>query len=47
MAAAAAAAVAEGGLGVSEADLGCWMQGVVGPCSSPGSSPDCALGLTP
>lgn len=44
-----ALAVAEAGAGLVgvEADSGYWMQGVGGPCSSPGSSPDCALGLRP
>lgn len=41
------AAVAGGGLGEVRVDWGCWLQGVGGPCSSPGSSPGCALGLTP
>lgn len=33
--------------GWAKADQGCWVQGVGGPCSCPGSSLDCALGLTP
>lgn len=44
---AGAAAEGEGVFGEAEAGWGCWLQGVGGPCSSPGSSPDCALGLTP
>lgn len=36
-----------GGTGGAEADWGCWTPGVEGSCSSPRSSPDCALGLTP
>lgn len=36
-----------GGTGGVGADWGCWMPGVGGSCSSPRSSPDCALGLTP
>lgn len=30
-----------------ELDLRCWIQEAEGPCSSPGSVPDSALGLTP
>jgi len=38
---------ARGGLGGAEADWGGRIQGLGGPCRYPGSSPDCALGLTP
>lgn len=40
-------AVVERGLGSVDDDWRWWMQRVGGPCSSPGSSPDCALGQTP
>lgn len=40
-------AVVERGLGSVANDWRWWMQRVGGPSSSPGSSPDCALGLTP
>lgn len=40
-------AVVERGLGSADDDWRRWMQRVGGPCSSPGSSPGCALGLTP
>lgn len=40
-------AVVERRLGSVDDDWRRWIQKVGGPCSSPGSSPDCALGLTP
>lgn len=36
-----------GGFERPKVDQGCWMQGAGGLGNSPGSSPDCALGLTP
>lgn len=40
-------AVVERGLGSGDDGWRRRMQRVGAPCSSPGSSPDCALGLTP
>lgn len=44
---AGAGAVTRGGLGGTKVDWGCWVQAAGCLCNSPGSSPDCVLGLTP
>lgn len=40
-------AAVEGGFESVDNGWRWWAQMVGGPCSSPGNSPDCALGLTP
>lgn len=42
-----AVAEGQGGPPAVKSDWGCWKQEVESLCSSPGSFPDCALGLTP